>query len=79
MEAATSSPSAPITGAVAAIAELPQIELPQATRIAMRRMQSERPADAVSSTRIATTTTPAMPNEQARAGGEDRREAERRA
>ena len=31
-----SSPSAPITGATAAMAELPQIELPQATRIAMR-------------------------------------------
>ena len=31
-----SSPSAPITGATAAIAELPQIELPQAIRIAMR-------------------------------------------
>ena len=30
---ATSSPSAPITGATAAIAELPQIELPQAIRI----------------------------------------------
>ncbi len=33
---AMSSPSAPITGATAAIAELPQIELPQAIRMAMR-------------------------------------------
>ena len=31
-----SSLSAPITGAMAAIAELPQIELPQAIKIAMR-------------------------------------------
>ncbi len=34
--AATSSARAPITGATAAIAELPQMALPQATRIAMR-------------------------------------------
>lgn len=31
---ATSSGSAPITGATAAIAELPQIEFPQATSVA---------------------------------------------
>ena len=37
MAEATSSPSAWITGAAAAIAELPQIELPQAIRIAMPR------------------------------------------
>ncbi len=33
IEATMSSAFAPITGAIAAIAELPQIELPQATRI----------------------------------------------
>ena len=37
MDEATSSLLAPITGATAAMAELPQIELPQATRIAIRR------------------------------------------
>ena len=42
MEDAISSPSAPITGATAAIAELPQMELPQATRIAMRRGSPRR-------------------------------------
>ena len=31
IDEAMSSPSAPMTGATAAIAELPQIELPQAT------------------------------------------------
>ena len=36
MDDATSSPSAPITGATAAIAELPQIELPHATSTAIR-------------------------------------------
>ncbi len=36
MEAATSSPSAPMMGATAAMAELPQMELPQATSSAMR-------------------------------------------
>ena len=34
--AATSPASAPITGATAAIAELPQMALPQAIRVAMR-------------------------------------------
>ena len=33
MDEAMSSPSAPITGATAAIAELPQIEFPQAIKI----------------------------------------------
>ena len=37
IDEATSSLSAPITGATAAIAELPQIELPQAIRIETRR------------------------------------------
>ena len=36
IDEAMSSPSAPITGATAAIAELPQIELPQAIRIDIR-------------------------------------------
>ena len=36
MDEATSSPSAPMTEATATIAELPQIELPHATRIAKR-------------------------------------------
>ena len=35
IDEATSSRSAPMIGATAAIAELPQIELPQAIRIAM--------------------------------------------
>ncbi len=35
MAAATSSPSARITGATAAMAELPQMALPQATSMAM--------------------------------------------
>ncbi|MCY1380518.1 hypothetical protein D9M69_683470 [compost metagenome] len=36
MAAATSSPSAPMAGATAAIAELPQMALPQAISIAIR-------------------------------------------
>ena len=42
IEEATSSLLAPITGATAAIAELPQIELPQEIRIDMR---TGRPSD----------------------------------
>ena len=42
MEAAMSRLSAPITGATAAMAELPQIELPQATSIAIRRGRPSR-------------------------------------
>ncbi len=47
IDEATSSPSAPITGATAAIAELPQIELPQAIRIDSFGRQAEHPAEAV--------------------------------
>jgi len=36
IEEAMSSPSAPITGATAAIAELPQMEFPHATKMAIR-------------------------------------------
>ncbi|MCY1238746.1 hypothetical protein D9M72_515020 [compost metagenome] len=36
MAAATSSPRAPIAGATAAIAELPQMALPQAINVASR-------------------------------------------
>jgi hypothetical protein len=61
MEAATSSPSAPITGATAAIAELPQIELPQATSKAMRGgRRSRRPMTKLAP--MADATTPAMPS-----------------
>ena len=45
MDDATSSASAPITGATAAIAEFPQIALPVATRMARRRSKSEPPRD----------------------------------
>ena len=51
IEDAISSPSAPMTGATAAIAELPQMELPQAIRIesrvgrpSMRLMPKLRPS-----------------------------------
>jgi hypothetical protein len=57
IDAATSSPSAPITGATAAIAELPQIELPHATRMARRfDRPSSRPITKLS--RIAPATMP---------------------
>ena len=61
MEAATSSPSAPMVGATAALAELPQMELPQATSTAMRfgRPSSRQMPKLVG---MASTTTPAMPN-----------------
>ena len=42
MEAATSFPSAPTTGATAAMAELPQMEFPQATSTAIRAGRPKR-------------------------------------
>ena len=55
-----SSPSAPITGATAAIALFPQIELPQAMRIAIRVLRPcKRQMPKLAA--MATTTTPAMP------------------
>ncbi len=61
MEAATSSPSAPMMGATAAMAELPQMELPQATSTAMRcGRPSRRQMPKLAA--MASTTTPAMPN-----------------
>jgi len=53
---AMSSPLAWITGATAAIAELPQIELPQATRIESR-IGRPRTRQITKLTRIATATT----------------------
>ena len=61
MEAAMSSRSAPITGATAAIAELPQIELPQATRTARRLGRRNSAADARSWRRSRRRPSPAMP------------------
>ena len=55
-----SSPSAPITGATAAIAELPQIELPQAIRIAMRNGKP-KPRQMMKLEPSAMATTAAMP------------------
>ena len=68
IEDATSSLSAPITGATAAMAELPQIELPQAIRIHMRCGRPNAPADEV-----------AAPdrNRDDRGDAEDQRRAER--
>ena len=56
IDAAISSLLAPITGATAAIAELPQMELPQAIKIAMRSGRPIiRPMTKLTPSAIATT------------------------
>ena len=68
MDEAMSSASASITGATAAIAELPQIELPQAISSDMRQgKRNRRPMAKLAA--IATATTATMPAEERPARG----------
>src|SRR3954453_15360478 len=75
MAEATSRPVAPMMGATAAMAELPQIELPQATSTAMRAGQPGGPAHAVACEQGQGDHT-GDPEQEARSGSQDGAEVE---